>query len=279
MRVHETSWISRTEGYRVRCHIRWLFALRPACRRFGDVRRSSFRPVPEPLRSARCWRRLRLPGSICVSVYPTARPNARLWKPRIWLVRWIGGYGSSSGSGGYGGQTYSGGQQHSGLNPIRLRAAARMARPPMTPTSPRGRARLTATAMAVVMVAAAPTRRPRRTYSDPGTPVTGGSYGTPYSAGPPSDDQAYRPAGPRQEQSSYNQEEIITAGHSFFGAVSKNSQAPSNTCSKARAGPTVTSWVKTQAAHSCWVYARRGPPLHEGCRRLQGLLAGPFDRI
>ena len=64
---------------------------------------------------------------------------------------------------------------------------------------------------------------PGTTYSDPGTPVTGGSYGTPYTSAPENDQNGgYRANGPENDQKGYNQEEIITAGHSFFGTVNKN---------------------------------------------------------
>ncbi len=53
--------------------------------------------------------------------------------------------------------------------------------------------------------------------------MTGGTYGEPYTAAPDSYDQgAYKPNGPANPDNGYNQEEIITAGHSFFGAVNKN---------------------------------------------------------
>lgn len=58
-----------------------------------------------------------------------------------------------------------------------------------------------------------------RSYSDPGEPVNGGGYGQPYSAPPADHDRAER-AGP-SDGNSYSQNEIIAAGHGFFGAVSK----------------------------------------------------------
>lgn len=59
-------------------------------------------------------------------------------------------------------------------------------------------------------------------YTDPGEPVgNGGGYGQPYSPPPESYERRDdRGPGPREE-STYNQNEIIAAGHGFFGAVSK----------------------------------------------------------
>jgi hypothetical protein len=59
-------------------------------------------------------------------------------------------------------------------------------------------------------------------YTDPGEPVNNGGYGQPYSAPPPEayDRRDDRGPGPREENS-YNQSEIVAAGHGFFGAVSK----------------------------------------------------------
>lgn len=66
----------------------------------------------------------------------------------------------------------------------------------------------------------------QRTYSDPGEPVGGGvdqGYGAPYSPPPAS---SYGDPEPPSAQSggagTFDQNEIITAGHGFFGAVSKN---------------------------------------------------------
>jgi hypothetical protein len=59
-------------------------------------------------------------------------------------------------------------------------------------------------------------------YTDPGEPVNNGGYGQPYSAPPPEayDRRDDRGPGPG-EANTYNQNEIVAAGHGFFGAVSK----------------------------------------------------------
>lgn len=64
--------------------------------------------------------------------------------------------------------------------------------------------------------------RSRDGFTDPGQPVTGGTqdYGQPYSP-PPAGDNAYAEP-PRDSGSTFDQGEIISAGHSFFGAVSQN---------------------------------------------------------
>jgi hypothetical protein len=61
-------------------------------------------------------------------------------------------------------------------------------------------------------------------YSEPGEPYNGGQsgYGQPYSPPPPgTDPDAGRYGGPPQQGRYYEQNEIIAAGHGFFGAVSK----------------------------------------------------------
>jgi hypothetical protein len=69
-----------------------------------------------------------------------------------------------------------------------------------------------------------PTRqRQHDSYSDPGQPAGDGSggYGEPY-APPPADGAPYRDAGPQGGGNRhYEQNEIIAAGHGFFGAISQ----------------------------------------------------------
>ncbi|MCC7250701.1 MAG: DUF1134 domain-containing protein [Hyphomicrobium sp.] len=57
-------------------------------------------------------------------------------------------------------------------------------------------------------------------YSDPGQPVdNGGGYGEPYA---PPGQEAYREGPPpSDDRRTYNQNEIVAAGHGFFGAVSQ----------------------------------------------------------
>lgn len=59
-------------------------------------------------------------------------------------------------------------------------------------------------------------------YSDPGRPVDDGrgGYGEPYA---PPGEEAYRDAPPpsRSDRATYDQSEIVAAGHGFFGAISK----------------------------------------------------------
>jgi hypothetical protein len=60
-------------------------------------------------------------------------------------------------------------------------------------------------------------------FSDPGQPANGGGYGQPYAPPPPGTDpdaQRYGEPGPGQGRY-YEQNEIVAAGHGFFGAVSK----------------------------------------------------------
>lgn len=60
-------------------------------------------------------------------------------------------------------------------------------------------------------------------FSDPGQPTNGGGYGEPYApppAGTDPDAQRYGQPGPGQGRY-YEQNEIVAAGHGFFGAVSK----------------------------------------------------------
>ncbi len=60
-------------------------------------------------------------------------------------------------------------------------------------------------------------------FSDPGQPTNGGGYGQPYAPPPPGTDpdaQRYGEPGPSQGRY-YEQNEIVSAGHGFFGAVSK----------------------------------------------------------
>ncbi|WP_295555519.1 DUF1134 domain-containing protein [uncultured Hyphomicrobium sp.] len=58
-------------------------------------------------------------------------------------------------------------------------------------------------------------------YSDPGQPIDGagpGGYGEPYAAPP---QEGYREGPPPREARTYEQNEIISAGHGFFGAISQ----------------------------------------------------------
>ncbi|MGE0023070.1 MAG: DUF1134 domain-containing protein [Hyphomicrobium sp.] len=59
-------------------------------------------------------------------------------------------------------------------------------------------------------------------YSDPGQPADGGGpggYGAPYA--PPPGEEAYRDGGPPPPRRHYEQNEIVSAGHGFFGAISQ----------------------------------------------------------
>lgn len=60
-------------------------------------------------------------------------------------------------------------------------------------------------------------------YGDPGQPYEGEGYGQPY-APPPSGagDAPYDTAGPQGRGGTYSENEIISAGHGFFGAISQN---------------------------------------------------------
>jgi hypothetical protein len=65
---------------------------------------------------------------------------------------------------------------------------------------------------------------PNGGYTDPGEPAGngGGGYGQPYSAPPPDAYDRRDQGGPGpHESNTYNQNEIVAAGHGFFGAVSK----------------------------------------------------------
>lgn len=56
-------------------------------------------------------------------------------------------------------------------------------------------------------------------YNDPGQPYDGDGYGTPYA--PPPAGGGYQDAPPHQANT-YDQNEIISAGHGFFGAISQS---------------------------------------------------------
>jgi len=59
-------------------------------------------------------------------------------------------------------------------------------------------------------------------YSDPGQPAGNGGpdgYGAPYA--PPPGEGAYRDGGPPPPRQHYEQNEIVAAGHGFFGAISQ----------------------------------------------------------
>lgn len=67
--------------------------------------------------------------------------------------------------------------------------------------------------------------RSAHNYTDPGRPVDdggSGGYGAPYSP-PPAGGEAYRDAPPPSGEGGryYEQNEIVAAGHGFFGAISK----------------------------------------------------------
>ena len=72
-----------------------------------------------------------------------------------------------------------------------------------------------------------PTRaRQNHSYTDPGRPSDPGGYGEPYAAapgdgGPPPGYADGGPMPPAGGDRTYNQNEIVTAGHSFFGAISQ----------------------------------------------------------
>jgi hypothetical protein len=58
-------------------------------------------------------------------------------------------------------------------------------------------------------------------FTDPGQPTNRGGYGEPYAPPPPgTDPDSQRYGEPRQDRY-YEQNEIVGAGHGFFGAVSK----------------------------------------------------------
>ncbi len=60
-------------------------------------------------------------------------------------------------------------------------------------------------------------------YTDPGQPVdSGGGYGQPYAPPPPEGGAPYADAPPPGGPSHFEQNEIIAAGHGFFGAISQN---------------------------------------------------------
>jgi hypothetical protein len=69
-----------------------------------------------------------------------------------------------------------------------------------------------------------PSRQGRSdSYTDPGQPADSGGYGEPYAPPPGDTGQPYREAAPAQGGgSTYEQNEIIAAGHGFFGAISQN---------------------------------------------------------
>jgi hypothetical protein len=58
-------------------------------------------------------------------------------------------------------------------------------------------------------------------YSDPGQPADAGGYGEPY-APPPGEGYADAPPPPATSGSTYDEGEIIGAGHQFFGAISQS---------------------------------------------------------
>lgn len=60
-------------------------------------------------------------------------------------------------------------------------------------------------------------------YSDPGQPYDGGGYGEPYAPPPAgAGDAPYDTAGPQERSGTYSENEIVAAGHGFFGAISQN---------------------------------------------------------
>ena len=62
----------------------------------------------------------------------------------------------------------------------------------------------------------------QNTYNDPGEPYAGdGGYGAPYQPPPADTGEYYEPA-PQGGGNTYDQNEIIGAGHSFFGAISQS---------------------------------------------------------
>jgi len=124
------------------------------------------------------------------------------------------GYGSSNGyaagNGGYGADAYSsgGGGQGDGGNAY---SPSYGASPANDAYSPSGGGYGGGDSYA-------PTRESRAdSYSDPGRPADGG-YGEPYA---PPGQEAYREAPPPSSRGTYDQNEIIAAGHGFFGAISQ----------------------------------------------------------
>jgi hypothetical protein len=58
-------------------------------------------------------------------------------------------------------------------------------------------------------------------FTDPGQPTNGGGYGEPYAPPPPGTDPDSQRYGEPRQGRYYEQNEIVGAGHGFFGAVSK----------------------------------------------------------
>ncbi|AHB49499.1 hypothetical protein W911_15585 [Hyphomicrobium nitrativorans NL23] len=61
-------------------------------------------------------------------------------------------------------------------------------------------------------------------YSDQGQPYDGGGYGEPYAPPPAGagDAPPYDVAAPQGQGGTYSENEIVSAGHGFFGAISQN---------------------------------------------------------
>ena len=59
-------------------------------------------------------------------------------------------------------------------------------------------------------------------YSDPGRPYEGDGYGQPYAPPPAGAGDAPYDHGPQDRAGTYSENEIIAAGHGFFGAISQN---------------------------------------------------------
>ncbi len=103
-------------------------------------------------------------------------------------------------------------------------------------------------------------------YTDPGEPVNNGGYGQPYSAAPPEayDRRDDRGPGPREENT-YNQNEIVAAGHGFFGAVSKGLASAVEYAFKSEGRP-----ERLYPGRGCGRSVRCRPPLRRGQALHQG---------
>ena len=114
--------------------------------------------------------------------------------------------------------------------------------------------------------------------SDPGGP------GVPYepapgASAPPPGSQAYVPP-PSNGRGTFSAEEIKTAGHRFFGSVSKGlASAIEYTFQRALAGRTAIFSARKRGRHHRRTALRRGGALHQRRGRASPLLARPSGRL